>query len=868
MNKKLLFGIMSLAALTACTNDEFESQKAAENVSPIQFEVVNGQDDAFTRASMKGNKIVWNANDGDLFTLYHGGAGITGYENAIYTAKANEGATATLTTPSMIKQGSAVMVWPVDTAFRIGPADNLSIEIPADQKADIENYIPYMSDQVTIGAYTGTDYKNTDYNTAGYQRKYPVFMRPMASQLIVKADYVGTDETIATLYKGGSEGLTGEDAIDPIKVTSVKLLTKTGGADEFTTNLDVKWTAPGAGSQWATVANNAWTAVTDFNLGAINVSSDYLETECLTGNKSAKFLILPQNDIAGGVDDGAVVVNTIYGKVFIGDPTVYAVLPNKSYYTGDEYNKAWYRYLSSRKAAADAVENASATSTTDAPDDPDANGKYKTVAKDLSLGMQQTINVFSGYKATTGVATGEPIGVASTRYVEVRLDKLDMSDLHIKSDKQLRDAARVWKKMNLAPVTVYLDGVDPDGDGVSDFVITQKTIEVINTINAGVLGFKVKPCQKAGEICDRIVITGSDYKQAVQDIAFIADNSGFQADVVLANEGTAKPWKWNGKVLVTDAGVEKIINEGTMENAATATLQTFENGIGAPQNNIPFVNNGTWNINAPAVLNVQFNVTNNGEVNIASGAQYRQDGRVFSTTFVNEATDKPSRFGGDDSKIGVVINKGVFATVAVSGKTADINNYGLIEHADVNAKTYITRNQTAGANFTTAFADPANKMGRINLPYSNRMEDNVSISAALTSGFVSVTIDGEVTGTLTNTALGNKVNYVIVKSGVTDIASLAQVDYLEINSPGTEIAWSVAAPASFVGLMILSDVNIKLGTTVKVYDGSTPGTGAVYLGADMYVGGKFNNGSDDYLPSFVSYYGDTDDNFATKYITY
>ena len=107
---------MSLAALTACTNDEFESQNVAQEASPVQFEVLNN--DAVTRASMNGNKIVWNANDGDIFTLYHGGAGITGYETAIYTAKANEGSTATLTTPSMILAGGAVMVWPVDTTFR------------------------------------------------------------------------------------------------------------------------------------------------------------------------------------------------------------------------------------------------------------------------------------------------------------------------------------------------------------------------------------------------------------------------------------------------------------------------------------------------------------------------------------------------------------------------------------------------------------------------------------------------------------------------------------------------------------------------------------------------------------------------------
>ena len=76
-----------------------------------------------------------------------------------------------------------------------------------------------------------------------------------------------------------------------------------------------------------------------------------------------------------------------------------------------------------------------------------------------------------------------------------------MSDLHIKNDKQLRDAARVWKKMGLADVTVYLDG----GDANNEFAISQKTIETINDINAATAGgpksFKVKPCNVDGEEC-------------------------------------------------------------------------------------------------------------------------------------------------------------------------------------------------------------------------------------------------------------------------------------------------------------------------------------------------------------------------------
>ena len=855
MNKKLLFGIMSLAALTACTNDDFESKQVAQEASPIQFEVLNN--DAATRASMDGNKIVWNANDGDIFTLYHGGAGITGFENAIYTAKANEGSTATLTTPTMIKQGLAVMVWPVDTTFRIGSGDNLSIEIPADQKADIENYIPYMSDQITIGGYgkyneDPAEGPVTAWNTAGKDRKYPVFMRPMASQLIVKADYAGTDATLAALE-------TGDDPIEPIKVTSVELLTRTAGADEFTTNIDVKWTAPtlAINTQWASVAHNAWTAVTDFDLTAINATSDYLETVCLDGNESAKFLILPQNPIGGGVDDGAVVVNTIYGKVFIGDPTVYTTLPNKSYYTPAEYNQSWYRYISAASKAAgvtapgsltgyDASETVAATAGSD--------GKFKTTSK-IENGLMQTINVFSNYThQAAGVVKGEPEGVAATRYVEVLLDKLDMSDLHIKSDKQLRDAAKVWEQMGLASVTVHLDG-----NSANQFFISQQTIKKINEINAGAgaKAFSVTPCNTAGEVCNEIVITGGD---KIEDLAFITDEDK-TADVVLQ---TGFTWKWDGTVKVhttgpVSTGIASIINRGTLENAENKILNIVENNGAATPINIKVKNDvpGKWNITGGRIR-VQNEVENFGTVTISKGAQLVEDGAKHGAAakFTNTALTLENRFiGGSGQRIGKIINNGGFMTLS----NGVINNYSLIEHADVDAKTYITSNELGGA-FGAAFAANTNMKGRINLPYSNKDEDNISISATAVApfeGFISVTVDGDApSSTLNPAAVGTFVNYIIVKSGIDDIAFLpAQVEYLELDTDH-EVYWSVPVATPLTGLIVLSDVNVKLGTTMTA--------GVTYLGAEMYVGGLFNDGT----TNWNGYYGATGTRVAEHYLTY
>jgi len=877
MNKKLLFGIMSLAALAACTNDDFESQQIAEQTSPVQFELLNN--DAMMRASMGGNndtKVIFSAADGDLFTLYHGGTvsgsplALTAYQNATYKAAAADGEPAKLTTPSMINPGSALMVWPVDTAFTNNGTADVAIRIPAEQKKDIENYIPYVSDIINIGAYDA----DAPYNTAGKDRPYPVYMRPMGSQLIINADYAGSDETIAQLYAGGS-AQPADGGIDPIKVTSMELLTGSGAntspssTTKFTTKVPLTFTAVTSGdanhTRWNTTAttkvdNNAWSHVTGFGTPDAPTGVDKLTTECLIENNGgAKFVVLPQaamSTTGSGVDNAAVVVKTNYGKVVVAPNGV----QGSQYDTGGgttEIADAWYRITTAAATAADG-ETAKTTAETSGKH----AGKYKTYAN-VEMGMKEFFNTIGTYthKGTSPVQT-EPEGVAGTRYVKVLLKYLDMSDLHITTDQQLRDAALVWKHMGLADVTVYLDG-NPN----NEFEISQNTIKVINEINAAVAGkdFKVKPCQAAGEVCNTIVITGGGN---IKDLTFIKDNVGTKAVVAFK---AGETWKWSTnntvKVANTACGISKFVNRGTFTSDATATINVKNDAATPAWVNMPFENaeGATWNISANKIINVQFNVTNYGKVIIAKNAQYRQDGQAGATTFINEATAIPGDFtGGNDAKIGKVENKGVFATVSAGA----INNYGLIEHADPDAKTYITANDNGGAGFGTAFG-AANKMGRINLPYSNKNEDNVSVSAALNTGFVSVTVNGEVTGALDASVVGNKVNYVIVKSGITEIKAVsAQVKYLEINQPGTEIAWNVPTTTEYDGLIVLSDVNIKLGT--KIIATTT------YLGADMYVGGKFNQAAiaaetpDPAYPAtnFNGYYGNTTGNVATKYITY
>ena len=856
MNKKLLFAAMSLAALTACTDNDIESVSVAQQeASSVVFEVINGND-AMTRASMNGNKVAWSAEDG----------------------------AATLTTPSMILPGAAIMVWPVDTAFTILSGGNLAISVPEVQPADIENSIPYLSDQILIGAYNGA---TGAANTAGYQREYPIYMRPMASQLNLKTDYAGTDATIAQLYEGGS-ACPADGGIEPISLTSVGLVADENN-DVLTTSIPVKFTDPGDGSagtikkQWNdAVTNNAWGKITDFDKANIAAAGQVkqLTTKCIQGVDGCKLLILPlkANMSGTGTEESGVIVNTLYGKVIVAEPGFVGTK-----YNDTEIADAWYRFIGASSAAATGETKAAAAETSG-----DNAGKFKTTAN-ITDGVTQTLNGFSSYNATSGIVKGEPVGAAATRYVKVLLDKLDMDGLHIQNDKHLRDAILVWNHLKAGDVKVYLDG-----DKDKEFEMSQSTIALINEINAAAAKeetprkFEVKPCNVAGEACETIVVTGGGN---IQNMAFILVNGTDKADVVLAEGET---WEWAASetaaktlTLSTATGVKSIINKGTFVSGATATLDIYDNATPTPAQitAVPFANEGIWNVTAGDV-NVQFDVTNLGTVNISKGAEYHQDGT--GNVFTNDANTLEERFVINDpsisavdkaafvEQIGVVNNSGVFATVH-SGK---INNYGLIEHADKDAKTYISANQTLSADgftadaiYTSAF-NPAtsgagNKMGRINLPYSNRDEDNVSISAgAAATGFVSLTVSTEggsapTGGKLDLTTVGYYVNYCIINSGVTEISKVSnQIKYLEFNAGTTEIAWNLGGTpstpkaATYEGLIVLSPVNIKLWTDITVNSGT-------YLGAKMYVGGGFTN-----TGGYSAYYGKTAANEATMYITY
>ena len=96
-----------------------------------------------------------------------------------------------------------------------------------------------------------------------------------------------------------------------------------------------------------------------------------------------------------------------------------------STYSDEEVADAWYRYIS------DPTDPKNYDANEHPATKAGADGKFKTTSEP-KIGLMQTINGFSAYAATSGIAKDEPVGAAATRYVKVLLGHLDMSELHIK----------------------------------------------------------------------------------------------------------------------------------------------------------------------------------------------------------------------------------------------------------------------------------------------------------------------------------------------------------------------------------------------------------------------------------------------------
>lgn len=601
MKSKFYFVAAMALSLAACTSEDDLQQNSSNQISPVSFVMETGGDFA-SRAIWGGtNGYTLQWEEGDLLSLYHGGAqeGFLGnMQNAIYKAKAGDSKGALeFSTQSMILPGQAIMVYPADTTFSY-EGQSLYVKIPTQQTAKTNlDSIPFISEGINIA-----DYNEAKNQGAGYGKQYPIQMRQVGTQITLKSNWVGDAlDKINALVE--SEG------IEPIKVESVTMNRNEGFNVKAEVGLRAK--NEGEGTNWDKVYDpdatiDAWNQVSyvDVNNATTNGS---LTSNAADLNK-CEFTLLPQNHVeaeqsdneevapkslaeektqqeiyGGASEESSVVILTYYGSITLDKESEAVMYLEK--YANDETN-------------------------------------WLTVGAGLNMIVANTQRT----AGETSTFFGEVVGTHGTVWMNADLTKLDMSAVHIKNDKHLSDVIAVHEALQPETKVTFII----DGDDENVFELSTENIEKL----AANTELKLRPCRDKGEKCNTIRLTGAT---EVPVIDFIVEAS---VDVELADEET--PWTWTGgerKCL----WVRNMINEGTLNVADGAELVVNHGNIWDG-----FINNGTMNIEGEAKQSE--NIENNGLINIAEDAEY-----YVNADFTNEATAL--------DEYGQIINNGVFGNI-------------------------------------------------------------------------------------------------------------------------------------------------------------------------------------------------------------
>ena len=790
MKDKFLFAAFAALAMTACTSEEDMQVNPTAQTSPIQFTV--SMDDAQTRAVWGGSNnytLQWTA--GDQMSLFHGmnlnnyGAvstetSLANAENAIYKAAAGSSKSGlTFTTQSMIKRGDAIMVYPCDTTFNY-KGSKLYVKIPTVQNgANILGKVPFISEGLIIKEF---EEGNMVDGTAGYARNYNIKLKQIATLYTLGINYSGDEYKII-------EALSNAGEIAPILTQKVTL----NSDSKFNTELEVKVKNRGAKGNWNEIdEQNIWVNESYVDAENPNVqegSLSYVYDEA-TSRKSAEFMILPLKSNFAGVTSDNIVVDTYYGQVVVNADTEGVMFDKEGNIIG---------------------------------------GNTDTGIKDGSIeAAYNLIGKLSNNKNGEGSTfTGEQVGVHLTQSVAVDLNNLDMSKVHIKSDKQLHDILTVYNALGF---TKAVD-LTIDGDVNERFELS---MDNVRTLQSALYYGKVKllPCTTAGEKCTTIVLTAGEGKTSedVPSIDFLASSSN-NIDIALAATDT---WTWNSSNNVLFSGkVNKLINEGTF-NLDNGDVIANSHKV----KNTKMVNNGA--INVEGLVKQQMEMTNNGTITIAKGGEYRAD----NTTITNEATSV--------TVMGEIYNSGIFAT----SNSGEINNYGLIQNMEggVNNMTYITKNQTTSVSFAKEWGDE-NKYGTIVL---KNADDNISVSNATNVGFIKYEYRG---GEYVTPAIC-KYNYIVIKNhDIKFTAAAPEIKFIEIVGETAIPVFTNPKDDRFVtleGFILKGKANLQENNKLV--------TPAAYIEGTLYYGGLFTQTGGTQVPATTgTYYGDSTPNCLVKF---
>lgn len=820
MKGKLFVAALATMAMAACTQDDLQSVSQSGQVSPIQF-TVTPDVDALTKAEfIDGYTLGWE--EGDLMSLFHGlgtigDEGLTSFNpnytnNAVYKAAAGgieEGLT--FTTHSMVKPGPAIMVYPADTTFQYS-GDELYVTIPAEQSEEnILGRIPFMSELLTIPEYSAYDPANEENpgtTTAGYGRDYPIQLKQVATIFSLNTNYGVTDAY------GIVQDLVDNEEIAPIDINYVTITS----SNKFNIKAQVKYSAKGddpeQGANWIETTEDgfAWSYVSSVAKAATADGDEVKQEESLTttfirdvvdNRGTVEFILLPQDAKMEKTEiealTGSVTVNTYYGEVTYNGTSQ---IENKNIF--------W-------------KEN-------------DEDWEYAENGLNIAEGLNEVMGYTTKTKnGSTSSFYNEPVGVHVTRTLNVDLYDLDMSKVHIKTDKQLRDILKVYEALNFDAKYNASNKLQLTIDGDKETGEFRMSVEAVKTLQSeGFEDIEIVPCQTDNERCSSIVLFSEEQEEnAIPTVYFVTKNA---VEIVLDIDNV---WTWGNGTKFTY--VKSIVNRGTL-NLVDGNEVTDGDNNGT---NPAVRNEGT--INVTGLVKQQTNLTNFGTINI--DGEFRADGEKVEIT--NDATDA--------FKLGKVYNSGIFAT----SNGGVINNYGYIENmVGGNGNiTYVTANATSDSNFGKPW-NANNKIGTIKLYAA---DDNISVNNATSEGFIQYEFSAE-DGIYVTPAVC-KYNYLIVKSDITFNKEAKELKFMEVVNTDKANMVVITNPAGeeYLGLR-----GFILNGYANVMQNNELITGAAYIRGALYYGGTFETSNSELPATKEVYFGKsepigTDNTYLVKY---
>lgn len=434
MKIKYLLPVLAGVAFSACSQDEdmLSTNVQKGEYSPITFSVSKeGNVDAATRGvweNMDAAKPYYNFVMGDLLSMWNGMTWDAGQskwasigQNAVFEGMGS-GESLVFKTRSLVDDGTAILVYPADTAFVNSTA--VTVTVPAVQNARTKQFLPYVSDVMNIGAYDPVHGTSAD-NTAGYGRNYDVLLRPIGSLFQM---------TLAPTEDVDLEAL----GVAPIEFREVEI--NNNGVAVFAEDATV------AQGTVASALPNAdedgkydhFTKMAEVTTTATEAT---ISTTDIENNEKAYFTLLPNIEgTASFGDAAAIVVKTSYGTVTVAnDPAATATdkgpLQNKDLEAG------------------------------------------KNLAENLAGVMNSTWKVSENSKFGT-----EKQGRVIRRTLSLDLSDLDMNGTVVTTSKQLIDLLKVYKAFNIQDnITLILDG---ETTADANFVMTKDALKALKDYSA------------------------------------------------------------------------------------------------------------------------------------------------------------------------------------------------------------------------------------------------------------------------------------------------------------------------------------------------------------------------------------------------